>query len=235
LIILRSCNELLRRLSRAEDTVFCGRVFIFLFQSFPLGDKSSVNLRGEYHTENVTGFDDIRKPPSSSENEMEIDASGGGKSGSATQPTAHDGGVVPPPTEAEGTKQEEPLNMDSLYPLFWGLQAYFSAPTRLFDAEFFASFKRGIEATLANFRQVSTHLDLRGGLKGAEDSRRGVKRKRNGDTAEVTNSFNPKYLTSRDLFELEVGPISILQQSYSAEKSNCWVLDVMCCADLKSR
>jgi THO complex subunit 1 len=57
LVILRSCNELLRRLSRAEDTAFCGRVFIFMFQSFPLGDRSSVNLRGEYHTENVTTFD----------------------------------------------------------------------------------------------------------------------------------------------------------------------------------
>src|SRR5687767_1511937 len=40
LVILRSCNELLRRLSRAEDTAFCGRVYIFLFQSFPLGDPS---------------------------------------------------------------------------------------------------------------------------------------------------------------------------------------------------
>jgi len=55
--LLRSCNELLRRLSRAEDAVFCGRVFFFLFQTFPLGDKSSVNLRGEYHTENVTVFE----------------------------------------------------------------------------------------------------------------------------------------------------------------------------------
>jgi THO complex subunit 1 len=44
LVILRTCNELLRRLSRALDPAFCGRVFIFMFQSFPLGDKSSVNL-----------------------------------------------------------------------------------------------------------------------------------------------------------------------------------------------
>src|ERR1700742_3142109 len=57
LVILRSCNELLRRLSRAEDTSFCGRVFIFMFQSFPLGDRSSVNLRGEYHVENLTTYE----------------------------------------------------------------------------------------------------------------------------------------------------------------------------------
>jgi THO complex subunit 1 len=57
LIILQSCNELLRRLSRAEDIAFCGRAFIYLLSRFPLGDKSSVNLRGEYYTENVTSFD----------------------------------------------------------------------------------------------------------------------------------------------------------------------------------
>jgi THO complex subunit 1 len=165
---------------------------------------------------------------------MEIDASAGGKSGSTSQATAQDGGDVPPQTEAEGTKQQEPLDMDSLYPLFWGLQAYFSAPTRLFDAEYFTSFKRGIEATLANFRQISAHLDLRGGLKGAEDSRRGVKRKRNGDAAEVTNSFNPKYLTSRDLFELEVGPY-ISTTILARWKFELLVSDVKRRTDLSSR
>ncbi|KAL6359505.1 hypothetical protein LRP88_06926 [Fusarium phalaenopsidis] len=69
LIILRSCNELLRRLSRAEDTAFCGRVFIFMFQSFPLGDKSSVNLRGEYHVENVTTRSLKRKRDAGEEDE----------------------------------------------------------------------------------------------------------------------------------------------------------------------
>src|SRR5258707_1323014 len=69
LVILRSCNELLRRLSRAEDTAFCGRVFIFMFQSFPLGDRSSVNLLGEYHVENVTSFE----TPEDDDSKMEVD------------------------------------------------------------------------------------------------------------------------------------------------------------------
>ena len=53
---LRFCNELLRRLSRAEDATFCGRVFFFLFQTFPLGDKSSANAKAEFHTDNTTKF-----------------------------------------------------------------------------------------------------------------------------------------------------------------------------------
>merc|ERR1711939_976574 len=74
LVILRSCNELLKRLSRAEDTAFCGRVFIFLFQSFPLGDKSSVNLRGEFHIENVTTFDPAPKKSDDAIKPMELDS-----------------------------------------------------------------------------------------------------------------------------------------------------------------
>lgn len=112
------------------------------------------------------------------------------------------------PTEKTETSKQiektDELDMDALYPVFWGLQAHFSAPTQLFDAEKFASFKSGIEATLTSFRKVSADLQGRGMSKGTEDSRRGLKRKRNGDPSGVTNNFNPKYLTSRDLFELEV-------------------------------
>jgi THO complex subunit 1 len=96
------------------------------------------------------------------------------------------------------------LDMDALYPIFWGLQANFSAPTRLFDPEHFASFRAGLEATLTIFQRVNTDLENRGMVKGLEEPRRGPKRKRVGDVSEMTNSFNPKYLTSRDLFELEV-------------------------------
>lgn len=210
LIILRSCNELLRRLSRAEDTVFCGRVFIFLFQSFPLGDKSSVNLRGEYHTENVTTFDDVQKDTPQAGNAMDIDVPEDQQAPVANQQTTEtdSGEASLQPTEKTETSKRiektDELDMDALYPVFWGLQAHFSAPTQLFDAEKFASFKSGIEATLASFRKVSANLQGRGMSKGTEDSRRGLKRKRNGDPSDVPNNFNPKYLTSRDLFELEV-------------------------------
>lgn len=71
MVILRTCNELLRRLSRAEDPVFCGRVYVFLFQSFPLGHKGSVNLRGEFHVGNVTTFEDYLVSEQSADTIME--------------------------------------------------------------------------------------------------------------------------------------------------------------------
>lgn len=48
LVMLRTLNELLRRLSKTEQTTFCGRILTFLSGVFPLGERSGVNLRGEY-------------------------------------------------------------------------------------------------------------------------------------------------------------------------------------------
>ena len=75
LILLRLCNELLRRLSKAEDTIFCGRILIFLSKSFPIAERSAVNLRGDFNTENVTMFDKIADTTSDSLDVMEVDVS----------------------------------------------------------------------------------------------------------------------------------------------------------------
>ena len=49
LVLLRTLNDLLRRLSKmCSTTLFCGRILTFLSQVFPLGERSGVNLRGEY-------------------------------------------------------------------------------------------------------------------------------------------------------------------------------------------
>ena len=57
LVLLRLLNELLRRLSKSTRTVFCGRILLFLGNIFPLGERSGVNLRGEFNKENVTTFE----------------------------------------------------------------------------------------------------------------------------------------------------------------------------------
>lgn len=220
LIILRACNELLRRLSRAEDTVFCGRVFIFLFQSFPLGDRSSVNLRGEYHVENITVFEKL--PPRAElqlENGMEVDHEE--EKAGPIQDTAKGEGAVEqasatsesPATSSKAVKfdthdkeaQDKPVDMDSLYPVFWSLQESFSTPTRLFDESNLQDFQNGLSSTLAKFKEVQQDLQARGTSKLQDDGKRSAKRKRNSQEDELSSSFNPKYLTSRDLFDLEVG------------------------------
>lgn len=49
LVLLRTLNDLLRRLSKTgKNTMFCGRILIFLSSVFSLGERSGVNLRGDY-------------------------------------------------------------------------------------------------------------------------------------------------------------------------------------------
>ncbi len=68
-VLLRLCNELLRRLSKAGDTVFCGRILIFLSLSFPLKEKSALNIKGEFNTDNVTLMNSLDGPEDQFEDE----------------------------------------------------------------------------------------------------------------------------------------------------------------------
>ena len=195
LVILRSCNELLRRLSRADDTAFCGRVFIFLFQSFPLGDKSSVNLRGEFHTENVTTFDQNEKsvidmdidPVPKKEVTQEIERKAVGASESSTKGVSF-------------SRKDEPMSLDELYPVFWSLQKYFSQPKKLFEPESLSTFKTGLEATIARFKAFPL---TKQSLEDKDGSQLNSLKRKRGAKSDAA-SFNPRYLTRRDLFDLEV-------------------------------
>ncbi|KAK0711543.1 THO complex subunit 1 transcription elongation factor-domain-containing protein [Lasiosphaeris hirsuta] len=201
LVILRTCNELLRRLSRALDPAFCGRVFIFMFQSFPLGDKSSVNLRGEYHVENVTTFDREPLGGEGDAEKMDIDED------EMTRPR-----VAGPDSKKQAEKEEEkPLEPDTLYPIFWSLQESFNQPKRLFEPPQFAAFKVGLEATIATFRSIKPEQASRSREKMdrlVEENSRVSKRKPDDGNDELTSAFNPKYLTSRDLFKLEINDLA---------------------------
>ncbi|KAI6835554.1 nuclear matrix protein [Hortaea werneckii] len=210
LIFLRSCNELLRRLSRAEDAIFCGRVFFFLFQTFPLGDKSAVNLRGEYHTENMTKFD-VSEAPDAEEMEVDKKPAEGDDSNKAEtpQPPTKPGGKATPARPNKRTPEEVVLSSSELYPIFWRLQQDFSQPTRLFAKDDFATFKKGLSQTLAKFKKTPTVVSAK-----SSGDRRGVKRKSGEDNPEedaadhFADNYNPKYLTSRDLFDLELSDLA---------------------------
>ncbi|CAI6340290.1 unnamed protein product [Periconia digitata] len=199
LVILRICNELLRRLSRAEDPVFCGRVYIFLFQSFPLGDRSSVNLRGNFHVENVTTFEEyLGEITPHPEDSMEVDAKE--EVNEDIQVAEKDG--VPATMEAAKAKPST-MDINALYPVFWSLQNFFSDPPRLFDTENFKRFKDGLEATLAKFKEVPKVIQTVGSalLTTAQAPL-------DGDHDEFASASNPKYLTSLDLFKLELSDLA---------------------------
>ncbi|KAF2473142.1 nuclear matrix protein [Lindgomyces ingoldianus] len=204
LVILRSCNELLRRLSRADDAVFCGRVYVFLFQSFPLGDKSSVNLRGTFHVENVTTFEDYLKTEDEDEDSMQVDSSLSVKDvkDARSTPKSEERDSKLTTVKPEGQKSTA-MDINELYSYFWSMQGSFSNPPRLFEGDNFKQFQKNLEATLTKFKEVPKVIQT-----GDSDSKRGTKRKLDDDNNELASTFNPKYLTSRDLFKLELSDLA---------------------------
>ncbi|KAF3049803.1 hypothetical protein E8E11_010337 [Didymella keratinophila] len=202
LVILRLCNELLRRLSRAEDPVFCGRVYIFMFQSFPLGDKSSVNLRGNFHVENVTTFEEFLAGSNASEDVMQVE------NDASTPVIKTTAKPEDPTTRLPGSrrgKEDLPktLDIDALYPVFWSLQHSFSNPPRLFEENNFKDFRSSLEATLAKFKEVPKVIQS-----GDIERKKGSKPSSGDSYDAFANTFNPKYLTSRDLFKLELSDLA---------------------------
>lgn len=207
LVVLRLCNELLRRISRAEDPVFCGRVYIFMFQSFPLGDKSSVNQRGNFHTGNVTTFEDYLQETVADGDVMEVD-----NDTKAEKTESNDIKDERRPelaaTNTERTNitlenKEGKKDIDALYPSFWSLQHSFSNPPMLFKEENFKHFQKSLEATLAKFREVPKVIQA------GDPEQKKAEKVRSGDRGEAfASTFNPKYLTSRDLFKLELSDLA---------------------------
>jgi len=66
-ILLRTTNELKRRLSRETDAAFIGRIMIFISLLLPPWERSGVNLRGNYNIESITKYED------EDENKMDVD------------------------------------------------------------------------------------------------------------------------------------------------------------------
>uniref|UniRef100_A0A2K5C725 Uncharacterized protein n=1 Tax=Aotus nancymaae TaxID=37293 RepID=A0A2K5C725_AOTNA len=54
--LLHMCNDLLRRLSKSQNTVFCGQIQLFWARLFPLSEKSGLNLQSQFNLENVPVF-----------------------------------------------------------------------------------------------------------------------------------------------------------------------------------
>ncbi|KAJ1909919.1 hypothetical protein IWQ60_010921 [Tieghemiomyces parasiticus] len=57
-VLLRVCNELIRRCSLGQHAGFAGRVLVLIATVFPLTDRSGVNARGDFHTDKADRLPD---------------------------------------------------------------------------------------------------------------------------------------------------------------------------------
>lgn len=182
ILLLRMCNDLLRRLSSAQNTVFCGRIQLFLARLFPLSEKSALNLMSHFNLENVTSYNKEagRKDNSISEEEpekMDID-------------DPSDGSV----------KASTPVDYN-LYHKLWSMQDAFRQPTQSYTSDFWKTFTANVQEVL----QAFSSYKLEDTSHSSGPTRRRSKVKRATSTSEYREShYFAKFLTSEKLMSLQL-------------------------------
>lgn len=178
--LLRMCNDLLRRLSKSQNTVFCGRIQLFLARLFPLSEKSGLNLQSQFNLENVTVF-----------NVNESESTLGQK-----QVEDRDDGMEI--EEGEMGDDEVPNNSSSipidynLYRKFWSLQDFFRNPVQCYDKSSWKTFLKFSEEVLAVFKSYK--------LDDTQASRKKIEELKSGGE----HVYFAKFLTSEKLMDLQL-------------------------------
>lgn len=219
LVLLRTLNDLLRRLSKmGSSTLFCGRILTFLSQVFPLGERSGVNLRGEYgpvwdgpgidkvETKEVA-MDTTEKPAAPSGDAMQVDD---------PKPDADS----PATSRATDKKREEKEGMSlaytstpafthnliEFYKVFWSLQLPFSKPSVFTEPKTFVTFKDSVNRVLSVVKEATAKERALMGSKVSSGPGSQKRRREPEVTVDTSNQgyFVAKYLTSPFLLELEV-------------------------------
>ncbi|KAF8628277.1 hypothetical protein AX15_004041 [Amanita polypyramis BW_CC] len=201
LVLLRTLNDLLRRLSKmGSTTIFCGRILTFLSEVFPLGERSGVNLRGEYGPtwEGVVDLGRSKKK----ENE-EKDRPFGGK----------------PKPESDGDKMQvdslpPPPSKEELYHTFWSLQLPFSKPPLFAQGDTFPEFRDTVDRVLPVIKEATAKERAMMGSRASPGASSSLKRKRDPEVEETSNGdyFFAKFLTSPDLLDLEIADTHFRRQ-----------------------
>ncbi|XP_063155228.1 THO complex subunit 1 [Candoia aspera] len=177
--LLRMCNDLLRRLSKSQNTVFCGRIQLFLARLFPLSEKSGLNLQSQFNLENITVFNTSeqdstlgQKHAEEREEGMEVEE---GEMGDDEAPTS----------------RSIPIDYN-LYRKFWSLQDYFRNPVQCYEKVSWKTFLKYSEEVLAVFESYK--------LDDTQASRKKLKELKSGGE----HVYFAKFLTSEKLMDLQL-------------------------------
>lgn len=146
LVLLRTCNELLRRLSKQKNTHFCGRILMLMAYLLPLSERSGVNARGL-----------------AAINPLDVEGDDDHVEGEGNVPVATLGDVDNAAPPAVGSR--------SFYRTFWGVQSIFQTPHLATEDD--AVWERtcaALESILDAFSASPTRDGTAVDSKGASDS-----------------------------------------------------------------
>jgi THO complex subunit 1 len=175
--LLRMCNDLLRRLSRSQNTVFCGRILMFLAKFFPFSERSGLNVVSEFNVENTTEFENTTN-----------NAEGNNEDVSMAEP------------ESLNIEESSSIKIDRhLYLKFWALQEFFRCPYTCYDKEKykkFCSYTKDVLSAFKSFKLEETET------KSGKDFMPPKEMMRN---CEENENFFAKFLTNPKLLSLQLG------------------------------
>lgn len=230
LVLLRTLNDLLRRLSKmGSTTLFCGRILTFLSQVFPLGERSGVNLRGEYgpawegpglelwssdaneREKQYAMAED--KPKEATTEAMEVDdekpEAKSGEEAQADMPDVkqqqRDGRSAPSCLVHLANQTPE------FYKTFWSLQLPFSKPWVFSQVGTMAKFREFVSKALPVIKEATAKERALMGSK-TNSNAPSLKRRREPEVGLETvgqDYFFAKYLTSPELIDLEARATSL--------------------------
>ncbi len=130
------CNDLLRRLSKSQNTVFCGRIQLFLTSLFPLSEKSGLNLMSNFNLDKEVAYS--REPVEEEFHSL----AGSTKQGDGEDELYH------------STKRSTPPVNAVLYRKFWALQEILKAPTQCYTSTGWKSFTECTECVVDTFKSI---------------------------------------------------------------------------------
>ena len=179
-LLLRMSNDLLRRLSSAQNTIFCGRIQLFLARLFPLSEKSALNLMSHFNLENITTYNK--------------EAGVGAMEDEGTGESVGDEGET---MEVDDESPEEgSLPVDfNLYHKLWVLQDLFCQPSQCYSAEQWKVLTGNVDEVLRAFSSFK--------LEDVQVSKKRSHRK--SSRVEYSEShYFAKFLTSEKLMNLQL-------------------------------
>ncbi|KAF8505115.1 THO complex subunit 1 transcription elongation factor-domain-containing protein [Hysterangium stoloniferum] len=196
LVLLRTLNDLLRRLSKTgKNTMFCGRILNFFSSVFSLGERSGVNLRGDYGPQ--WEGDVLPKKAKQKENVKEKEKE---KEKEGSQDVVVEGQEND--QKAKRAASEE-AKKEEFYQTFWWLQLPYSRPPLFAHSISVDEFKDAVNTVLL---VISEATKKERAMMGSKSVSGALKRKRDmevGDDASRDYVF-AKFLTSPELLDLEI-------------------------------
>ncbi|KAF9918935.1 hypothetical protein FBU30_011227 [Linnemannia zychae] len=223
LSFLRICNELLRRILKSKNTVLCGRILMLMSSVFPITERSGVNLKGDFNTDNVTLIE--------SEDVMVVPELASTPSQSQKGDESHAQAGEPMDVDEESNttkeqKEEEIARIQSqFYTDFWSLQSFFNNPHLLINSpDNMTKLREGIDKTLAKFAAIEEEEQKSRGQRTETSNtttetptaeligndlitNQSTEKKRYSSSKEKANppgTYFPKFLTSPKLLQLEI-------------------------------